>query len=162
MGSQFTTSLSYHKWWVLARTIWSKAQQSGQGTWGMVSLGESPWGGKAPPQKKKPSVEPRWLTIRHSWQSGLGHKEKWLALGASHWAPKVGAQCGWVVRFNEVGWGWKGFGLEKSELDLAKGMPFSYVGRLWTSKEVHIESKFKTFNELSLDVFYLPIIQDVK
>jgi hypothetical protein len=130
MGSQFTTSLSYHKWWVLARTIWSKAQQSGQGTWGMVSLGESPWGGKAPPQKKKPSVEPRWLTIRHSWQSGLGHKEKWLALGASHWAPKVGAQCGWVVRFNEVGWGWKGFGLEKSELDLAKGMPFSYVGRL--------------------------------
>ncbi len=65
MSSQFTPSLSYHMWWVLARTIWSKAQQSGQGTWGMVSLGESPQGGKAPPQKKKP----RWLTIRHSWQA---------------------------------------------------------------------------------------------
>lgn len=83
MSSQFTPSLSYHMWWVLARTIWSKAQQSGQGTWGMVSLGESPQGGKAPPQKKKP----RWLTIRHSWQA-WGTKRSDLTWGQATQLPK--------------------------------------------------------------------------
>jgi hypothetical protein len=70
----------------------------------MVSLGESSQGGKVPPQKKKPSVEPRRFAIRHSWQSGLGHKEKWLASLSSQSGSSMWLGC-WIK--------WRGLRVER-------------------------------------------------